>query len=165
VANSFQLYFTFGGYTHLIIGLGLLCGFKLPENFRMPYLATSVRDFWRRWHMSLSFWIRDYVYIPLGGSRKGIARKCLNLLLAMALCGVWHGLEWHYLLWGLFHGFWLCLESLMARFDFRPLERTLSRAYVPVKVLITFSLVSFGWLLFKYPVPVFSDYIKGLLSW
>ena len=82
LANSFQFYFIFAGYSHLIIGLGILVGFKLPENFNNPYLATSIGDFWRRWHMSLSYWIRDYVYIPLGGNRKGIARKCMNLIVA-----------------------------------------------------------------------------------
>lgn len=163
VANSFQFYFTFAGYTHLIIGLGLLAGFKLPENFNNPYVATSIGDFWRRWHMSLSFWIRDYVYIPLGGNRKGIWRKCFNLLLAMGICGLWHGLELHYLLWGLFHGVLLAIESILNHYDWHPLRRLLGRAYVPVKVVIVFGLVTFSWLLFKYQMWDFLDYMRGLI--
>ena len=162
-ANSFQFYFLFAGYTHLIIGLGLLAGFKLPENFNNPYVARSIADFWRRWHMSLSFWIRDYVYIPLAGSRKGVARKCLNLLFAMGICGVWHGLELHYLLWGLFHGVLLSLESIFNHNNWHPLRNRLGPAYAPVKVLIIFSLVTFSWLLFKYEVPDFLAYMKGLV--
>ena len=124
LANSFEFYFTFAGYSHLIIGLGILVGFKLPENFNNPYLATSIGDFWRRWHMSLSYWIRDYLYIPLGGNRKGIARKCMNLIVAMGLAGIWHGLAVNYLLWGLFHGVLLAGESLLAisMSKFRSLE-------------------------------------------
>ena len=164
VANSFQFYFTFAGYTHLIIGLGLLAGFKLPENFNNPYIARSIGDFWRRWHMSLSFWIRDYIYIPLGGNRKGIVRKCLNLLIAMGICGLWHGLELHYLLWGLFHGSLLAVESVMAHRNWHPLRRVLGPSYVPVKVVLVFGLVTFSWLLFKYPVPDLVAYMRGLVS-
>ena len=163
LANSFQFYFMFAGYTHLIIGLGLLAGFKLPENFNNPYIARSIGDFWRRWHMSLSFWIRDYVYIPLGGNRKGIGRKCFNMLLAMGVCGLWHGLELHYLLWGLFHGALLATESVMAHKGWQPLRRRLGASYVPVKVVLTFGLVTFGWLLFKYPMDDFAAYIRSLL--
>lgn len=162
-ANSFQFYFLFAGYTHLIIGLGLLAGFKLPENFNNPYIATSIGDFWRRWHMSLSFWIRDYVYVPLGGSRKGISRKCVNLLLALGICGVWHGLELHYLLWGLFHGVLLSIESILSYNNWHPLRR-LGPAYAPVKVAIIFSLVTFSWLLFKYQMPDFLAYMRGLVQ-
>jgi alginate O-acetyltransferase complex protein AlgI len=163
VANSFQFYFMFAGYTHLIIGLGLLAGFKLPENFNNPYIATSIGDFWRRWHMSLSFWIRDYIYIPLGGNRKGIARKCLNLLFAMGIIGLWHGLELHYLLWGLFHGTLLAIESILNHNNWHPLRNRLGLAYVPVKVAIIFSLVTFSWLLFKYQMPDFVAYMRGLI--
>jgi D-alanyl-lipoteichoic acid acyltransferase DltB (MBOAT superfamily) len=162
VANSFQFYFTFAGYTHLIIGLGLLAGFKLPENFNNPYIAQSIGDFWRRWHMSLSFWIRDYVYIPLGGNRKGITRKCFNLLLAMGVCGLWHGLELHYLLWGLYHGALLAVESVMAHRNWHPLRSLLGPSYVPVKVVLVFGLVTFSWLLFKYPTPDFLAFLGGL---
>jgi alginate O-acetyltransferase complex protein AlgI len=165
VANSFQFYFTFAGYSHLIIGLGLVAGFKLPENFNNPYIATSIGDFWRRWHMSLSFWIRDYLYIPLGGNRRGIARKCTNLLVAMGICGIWHGIEMHYLLWGLFHGALLAIESVMRERDWRPMERRCGRLYRPLKLVIVFSLVTFGWLLFKYPMNEFYAYLRGMSPW
>ena len=163
-ANSFELYFIFAGYSHLVIGLGLLAGFRLPENFNSPYLATSVSDFWRRWHMSLSYWIRDYLYIPLGGNRSGISRKCANLMLAMGICGAWHGLEWHYLAWGLFHGALLSSESLMNHAGFRPLQKALPRSYRPVKIAVTFLLVTFGWLIFRYPTDSFVIYMRGLFS-
>jgi len=165
VANSFQFYFTFAGYSHLVIGLGLLAGFRLPENFNNPYIARSIGDFWRRWHMSLSFWIRDYVYIPLGGNRRGLARKCVHLLVAMGVCGLWHGLELHYLLWGLWHGALLAIESVFKDRGWHPLERLLGAAYAPVKVVLIFGLVTFGWLLFKYPMPDFFAYMGGLIPW
>jgi alginate O-acetyltransferase complex protein AlgI len=163
LANSFQIYFSFAGYSHLIIGLGLLAGFKLPENFNNPYLSQSISEFWRRWHMSLSYWIRDYLYIPLGGNRKGINRKCFNLLFAMGICGIWHGLSWNYLLWGLYHGTLLSVESLMVHFGFSNLKNPSSTSTQWFKVVRTFILTSFGWLLFTYPMPEFLIYIKGLI--
>jgi D-alanyl-lipoteichoic acid acyltransferase DltB (MBOAT superfamily) len=160
LANSFEFYFTFAGYSHLIIGLGILVGFKLPENFNNPYLATSIGDFWRRWHMSLSYWIRDYLYIPLGGNRKGIARKCVNLIVAMGLAGIWHGLALNYLLWGLFHGVLLAAESLMAHFNVKvPFFGKVKSA----QIALTFTLVSFSWLLFKYPLPEFVLYLTRMV--
>ncbi len=165
LANSFEFYFTFAGYSHLIIGLGLLVGFKLPENFNNPYCATSISDFWGRWHISLSYWIRDYVYIPLGGSRRGIARKCLNLVVAMGLCGIWHGLSINFLLWGLFHGTLMALESLVAFWGLRLFPESTLYIPKPIKVLSTFTLVSFSWLLFKYPIPEFVLYMKGMTHW
>jgi alginate O-acetyltransferase complex protein AlgI len=159
-ANSFQFYFTFAGYTHLIIGLGILVGFKLPENFNNPYLATSISDFWRRWHMSLSYWVRDYVYIPLGGNRKGIVRKCGNLMLAMSVVGIWHGLTLNYFLWGLFHGLLLAGESLMEHFH---LKVPLVGEHKAARIGLTFVFVSFSWLLFKYPVPEFLSYLQRMV--
>jgi alginate O-acetyltransferase complex protein AlgI len=152
VASSFELYWVFSGYTHLIVGLGLLVGFRLPDNFNNPYLATSITDFWRRWHMSLSYFIRDYVYIPLGGNRGGLARKCLNMLVAMTLCGLWHGLTLNYLAWGLYHGILLSIESVAAHHGLAPLDRLPSRLAHATRVALTFTLVTIGWLLFKYPV-------------
>ena len=154
LANWFEFYFTFAGYSHLVIGLGILAGFKLPENFDYPYLAVSISDFWRRWHMSLSYWIRDYVYIPLGGNRKGVGWKCLNLITAMVLVGVWHGLALHYFLWGMFHGVLLAAESLFTHFH---LKVPLVGESKSVKVVFTFLTVSFSWLLFKYPLPDLSS--------
>jgi alginate O-acetyltransferase complex protein AlgI len=160
LANSFEFYFTFAGYSHLIIGLGMLVGFKLPENFNNPYMASSISDFWRRWHMSLSYWIRDYVYIPLGGNRKGVSRKCLNLLIAMSLVGVWHGLTLNYFLWGLFHGVLMSAEQVVAYFKFNV---PILAGFKTPKIIFTFVLVSFSWLLFKYPLPQFLLYLQRMV--
>jgi alginate O-acetyltransferase complex protein AlgI len=160
LANSFQFYFTFAGYTHLIIGLGILVGFKLPENFNNPYMASSIGDFWRRWHMSLSYWIRDYVYIPLGGNRKGVVRKCMNLILAMCIVGIWHGLTLNYFFWGLFHGLLLAGESLIAHFN---VKVPIVADYKAAQIALTFTLVSFSWLLFKYPLPEFWLYLRRMV--
>jgi alginate O-acetyltransferase complex protein AlgI len=160
---SLQIYLDFSAYTDMAIGVALLFGLMLPENFRRPYHATNLSDFWRRWHMSLSFWIRDYVYIPLGGNRKGLARKCANLILAMGICGIWHGLELHYFLWGVFHGVLLSIESVCNHRNWHPLRNRLGGAYVPVKTVIIFGLVTFSWLLFKYQMPDFLAYMRGLM--
>jgi len=127
----------------MAIGLGKIMGFSFKENFRAPYSAASVTDFWRRWHVSLSSWLRDYLYIPLGGSRAGTGKQYRNLLLVFVVCGLWHGANWTFLAWGLYHGGWLVLEratgwsALLAR-----LPRALS-------VAITFTLVSLGWVWFR----------------
>jgi alginate O-acetyltransferase complex protein AlgI len=109
-AYALQIYFDFSGYSDMAIGLGLLLGFKFPLNFNSPYKSASITDFWRRWHMTLSHWLKDYLYIPLGGNRHGKARTCLNLMLVMLLGGFWHGANWTFILWGGFHGFWLVAE-------------------------------------------------------
>ena len=164
VANSFELYLTFAGFSHLVLGLGLLVGFRLPDNFNHPYLATSIGDFWRRWHISLSFWIRDYLYIPLGGSRRGLPRKCFNLLVAMGVCGAWHGLEAHYLLWGLYHGALLSIESLLSAAGWHPLTRLAGPLHRPLKIALVFALATFGWILFRYPLYDVVVYLKGMLG-
>ena len=112
LAYLMQIYFDFSGYSDMAIGLGRIFGFQTPENFRDPYTAGSITDFWRRWHISLSLWFRDYVYIPLGGNRKGKGRTALNKFIVFALCGFWHGAAWTFLLWGAWHGFLSALESL-----------------------------------------------------
>ena len=112
VAYSLQLYLDFCGYSWMALGLGRMLGFRLPRNFEHPYAARSMQDFWRRWHISLSSWFRDYVYIPLGGSREGTARTYLNLLAVWVLTGLWHGAAWQYVVFGLLHGVILCLERL-----------------------------------------------------
>ena len=112
VAYALQIYFDFSGYSDMAIGIGRMLGFDFPENFLHPYAATSVRDFWRRWHVSLSTWFRDYLYIPLGGNRRGMVRTCLNGLVVFALCGLWHGAGVMFLLWGLWHGLFLTLERV-----------------------------------------------------
>ncbi len=131
VAYSLQIYFDFSGYSDLAVGLGRLFGFSLPENFRFPYSATSFRDFWRRWHITLSVWLRDHIYIPLGGSRLGAARMHLALLATMTLGGLWHGAHVNFLLWGALHSLFMSLErlipdSLFRRIWFRTLFRGLT---------------------------------------
>ena len=112
VGYLLQIYLDFSGYSDMAIGLGRMFGFRTPENFDHPYIAASVSDFWRRWHISLSLWFRDYVYIPLGGNRKGKARAALNKIIVFALCGLWHGAAWTFVLWGLWHGLLSALETL-----------------------------------------------------
>lgn len=112
LAFTLQLYFDFSGYSDMALGLGELFGLPLPENFNYPYLARSIGEYWRRWHMTLSGWFRDYVYIPLGGSRRGLARTCLNLLVVFTLTGLWHGAAWQYVVFGLYQGLLLCGERL-----------------------------------------------------
>jgi alginate O-acetyltransferase complex protein AlgI len=112
VCYSFQIYFDFSGYSDMAIGLGRMFGFRFPENFRWPYVATSVQGFWRRWHLSLSTWFRDYLYIPLGGNRVSRARQYGNLVTVFFLCGLWHGASWNFVIWGLWHGTFLVIERV-----------------------------------------------------
>ena len=141
LAYTLQIYYDFSGYSDMAIGLGRMFGFSFSENFSYPYTSASVREFWRRWHISLSSWFRDYVYIPLGGSRKGAMRTCLNLVLVFALTGLWHGASLSFLFWGLFHGAFLLLER--TGFD-RVLKRIRPAGY-----LYTFLVAHFGWVFFR----------------
>ena len=141
---TLHLYFDFSGYTDMALGLGKLFGFTLPENFNYPYTATSITDFWRRWHISLSLWFRAYLYIPLGGNRKGLFITCRNLLLVWLLTGVWHGAGWNFVLWGLYFGVILILEKLF-------LLRFLERLPKALRHLYAILLVLFGFLLFSEP--------------
>jgi alginate O-acetyltransferase complex protein AlgI len=141
IAYTLQIYFDFSGYSDMAIGLGRMFGFKLPENFARPYSAASMTDFWRRWHMSLSRWFRDYLYIPLGGNRRGPRRTYVNLIIVFALTGLWHGAAWSFLFWGLYHGALLIIERRN-----RDIPRQ-TRAWVPrARTLI---LVMIGWVLFR----------------
>lgn len=140
VAYSLQIYFDFSGYSDMAIGLGQVFGFETKENFLYPYTADSLTDFWRRWHLSLSTWFRDYLYIPLGGNRKGKLRTALNKIIVFALCGLWHGANWTFLLWGLWHGLFTALESLRC---IRP-RRLPGRVY-------TLLVVCLGFVLFRAP--------------
>ncbi len=138
---TFQIYYDFSGYSDMAIGLGKLFGFDFRENFRYPYLSCSIREFWRRWHISLGAWFREYVYIPLGGSRGGNLRTCRNLGLVFLLTGLWHGAGYNFILWGLYHGFFLIVERIgLGRF----LERHKRAAFV-----YTFLTVHLGWILFR----------------
>jgi alginate O-acetyltransferase complex protein AlgI len=144
-AYTMQLYFDFSGYSDMAVGLGLMLGLSFTENFRAPYLSASVTEFWKRWHISLSSWLRDYLYIPLGGNRRGPARTCVNLALVMVLGGLWHGAALTFILWGAWHGLLLVLERMRGG---RPQAGKLPR---PVSVLITMLLVNAGWVLFRAP--------------
>ena len=144
VAYTLQIYFDFSGYSDMAIGLGRMFGFELPLNFDYPYIASSVRDFWRRWHISLSTWFRDYVFIPLGGSRTSMVRTRLNLLIVFFLCGLWHGAQWTFVVWGLYHGVFLLLERNHA------IGRWLEE-YRRAAHLYTLLVVMCGWVLFRAP--------------
>jgi len=143
----------FSGYSDMAIGFARMMGIRVPENFHWPYLATSIGDFWRRWHVSLSSWIRDYIYIPLGGSRAGAARRALNALVAMSLCGLWHGAAWNFLLWGIYHGCGLiaatALGGLVAPAP--DLAKAWRLAIAAAGWSATILFVHVGWLLFFYP--------------
>lgn len=147
-AYTLQLYFDFSGYSDMAIGLSKIMGVTLPENFRSPYKARSISEFWRRWHISLSNFLRDYLYIPLGGNRSGIFRRYLNLLATMILGGLWHGASWTFLAWGALHGMYLVVNNLWARFteDIPLLQRSW---LAPVYWVITLIAVMVGWVFFR----------------
>ena len=187
-----QIFADFAGYSLIAIGLALMFGYRFPNNFNFPYLSTSITEFWRRWHMSLSGWLRDYLYIPLGGNRKGPGRTYINLFLVMFLGGLWHGAEWKFALWGSLHGLFLALERLFSRSDAqaqgkkalniepeRPIKQNLStRAYpfihplrlcasarVILSWLVTFHLVTLLWLTFLMPdMASIVAFFKGVFS-
>jgi alginate O-acetyltransferase complex protein AlgI len=153
VALAFRILLDFSGYSDMAIGYARMLGIHLPINFNWPYLARNLSDFWSRWHISLSTWIRDYIYIPLGGNRHGILRRIVNVGLAFAICGLWHGPEWHFVLWGLLHGFGLAI-SQNYRKAFGPPGRWIAIVFDRVPLLgwaVTFLFVGFSWLLFFYP--------------
>ena len=141
---TLQIYFDFSGYSDMAIGLGQMFGFQFGENFRYPYIATSITDFWRRWHISLSSWFRDYVYIPLGGNRRKTPRVIFNLLVVWLLTGLWHGAAWNFVLWGVFYGVLLIFEKYV-------LGDRLNRIPTPVRGLVTMLLIMCGWVLFSAP--------------
>jgi alginate O-acetyltransferase complex protein AlgI len=138
---TFQIYYDFSGYSDMAVGLGYLFGLHIPQNFNAPYRALGPRDFWRRWHISLSTWLRDYLYIPLGGNRFGEARTMINLLVTMLLGGLWHGANWTFVVWGAYHGMLLIVE--------RVLDPWLTRVPTAMRRAGTFVLVVFSWVLFR----------------
>ena len=140
-AFTLQIYFDFSGYSDMAIGLGRMIGFEFKENFNYPYISTSVTEFWRRWHMSLGTWFRDYVYIPIGGNRCGRGRQLFNIFVVWALTGIWHGANWTFLLWGLYYAVFLMFEKL---FFLRALEK--SRVFGHIYTII---IVMFGWVIFQ----------------
>lgn len=140
LAFSMQLYFDFNGYSLMAIGLGRMLGFSIPRNFNHPYTAVSVTDFWRRWHITLSSWFREYVYIPLGGNRKGTARTIFNLLIVWSLTGIWHGAGWNFLLWGVYYFILLTMEKILIG-RFLKKHRGIGRIYTAIAVIT-------GWVIF-----------------
>lgn len=157
-AYAFQIYFDFSGYSDMAVGLGLMLGFMFAKNFDSPYRAQSITEFWRRWHLSLSTWLRDYLYIPLGGSRKGEARTYVNLALVMLLGGLWHGAAWNFFLWGAFHGVLLAAERKLGPGWNALLPR-------PLRIAATFLLVNLSWVLFRArDLPAAVDYFRALFG-
>lgn len=142
ISYTLQIYFDFGGYSNMAIGIGLLLGFKFPLNFNYPYISRSITEFWRRWHISLSTWFRDYLYISIGGNRRGNTRTLLNLMVVFLLCGLWHGAEWTFLVWGGYHGLFLIIE----RFG---LKKILNSLPYGLSLIYTLFVVMIGWIIFR----------------
>lgn len=143
ICYSLQIFFDFSGYSDMAIGLGRIFGFHFNKNFNDPYAATSIQDFWRRWHISLSSWFKDYLYIPLGGNRKGKIRTFVNQIIVFVLCGFWHGAQWTFIAWGLYYGLFLCFEKIPAINDFlKKLPKAISHIY-------SLLIIAVGWVLFR----------------
>jgi alginate O-acetyltransferase complex protein AlgI len=162
---SSQIFADFAGYSLIAIGLAQLFGYKLPDNFNFPYLSASVTEFWRRWHISLSSFLRDYLYIPLGGNRKGPWRTYLNLFIVMFLGGLWHGAAWRFALWGVSHGVLLAIEKAWRdRQGFNDGAESGRVAHL-LRMFVTFNVVSFLWLTFLMPdVGQVATYVRTLLT-
>ncbi len=156
-AYGFQIYFDFSGYSDMAIGLGLMLGFVFAKNFDTPYKSQSITEFWRRWHISLSSWLRDYLYIPLGGNRRGKVRTYINLFTVMLLGGLWHGAAWNYVIWGSIHGVVLAIERALGKQSpYRGLPR-------PFRVMLTFFIVSLAWVFFRAnDLPAAWTYLKTM---
>jgi alginate O-acetyltransferase complex protein AlgI len=157
-AYTLQIYFDFSGYSDMAIGLGRLFGFNIPENFNLPYIAHSIKEFWRRWHISLSTWFRDYVYIPLGGNKKGPVRMYVNLMTVFLLTGFWHGASWSFIFWGFFHGVFLLIERL-------GFDKVLDKLPKVVGWFYTMLIVMIGWVFFR--IEAFGDaleYVQRMFS-
>jgi D-alanyl-lipoteichoic acid acyltransferase DltB (MBOAT superfamily) len=150
VMFAFQIYCDFSGYTDIARGIAKLFGFDLMLNFRLPYFSKNPSDFWRRWHISLSTWIRDYIYIPLGGNRGPRKRVLVNLMIAMSLAGLWHGAAWNFVIWGIYHGLLLAVYSVINRSNFFSNSNTFNgRLGWILQVGLTFTLITFGWMIFR----------------
>lgn len=158
IAYAFQIYFDFGGYSDMAIGLGKMFGFEFLPNFNYPYIAKSITDFWRRWHISLSTWFREYVYIPLGGNRCTPSRHILNLLIVWMLTGLWHGAQWNFMFWGLYYGVILILEKYLWGSKIEKLPSAVQHIY-------SFVLVLFGWVFFFSPTLGYAgQYLKVMFG-
>ncbi len=158
LAYTLQIFFDFSGYSDMAIGLGKIFGFDFCENFNYPYISTSITEFWRRWHMSLSSWFRDYVYIPLGGNRVGPYRQIFNMFVVWALTGLWHGAAWTFIVWGLYYFVLLFMEKYI-------LKNVLTKIPVFIRYVVTFLLINIGWVLFRSNnLTAAVTYIKTLFS-
>ena len=158
VSYAFQIYFDFSGYSDMAIGIGNMCGFTFLENFNYPYISKSITDFWRRWHISLSSWFKDYVYIPLGGSRVNILKNIRNILIVWILTGFWHGASWNFIFWGLYYGILLLLEKFV-------LKKYIDKLPDFVKHTYTIILVFIGWMIFAFDDSKYLfGFIKALTS-
>ena len=159
VAYAFQIYFDFSGYSDMAIGLGLMLGFVFAKNFDSPYRSKSITEFWRRWHLSLSTWLRDYSYIPLGGNRKGSVRTYINLALVMLLGGLWHGASWNFLIWGGIHGGYLAFERAQGK------ESIYHKLPALLQIIITFFIVLITWVFFRADtLPDAAQYLKCMFG-
>ena len=157
-AYTFQIYFDFSGYSDMAIGLGRMFGFKFPENFRYPYESVSITDFWRRWHITLSTWFKEYLYIPLGGNRRGLARQALNLLIVWTLTGFWHGAGWNFVMWGLYYFAILFIEKLFLLKALDKLPKLFRHAYALLLIVI-------GWVIFASDdVSVMLPYLGSMFG-
>ena len=155
---TLQIYFDFSGYSDMAIGLGGMFGFKFKENFNYPYVAKSIRDFWRRWHISLSTWFRDYLYIPLGGDRCTLLRLYVNLWLVFFLCGLWHGASWNFIVWGAIHGCFIVLERI-------GFSKILDQLWAPVQIFYTMAVVIVGWVFFRSDTIAYAlDYLEVMFN-
>lgn len=141
ISYSFQIYFDFAGYSLMAIGLGRIIGFTFPINFYVPYISKSITEFWHRWHISLSSWFKDYLYIPLGGNRRGALITYVNLFLVFLICGLWHGAAWNFVIWGCFHGGFLIAERFLGKFNFR-IPKVISHSYTLIVIIIS-------WVIFR----------------
>ena len=159
IAFAFQIYFDFSGYSDMAIGLGKMLGFEFLENFNYPYISRSITEFWRRWHISLSTWFRDYVYIPLGGSRHGRGKQIRNLMIVWLLTGFWHGASWNFMLWGIYFGVILILEKFVIKPILERLPKVLQHGYALVLILL-------GWVLFAFTdLDAGLTYLKTMFGW
>ena len=155
---TLQIYYDFSGYSDMAIGLGRMFGFQFLENFNYPYISRSIREYWRRWHISLSSWLRDYVYIPLGGNRLGSVRTHLNLLLVFFLCGLWHGASWNYVIWGLYHGVFILIERSRIGYYQRML-------WSPLQTLLSFVILLIGFVIFRCEtIPAATNYFTVMIG-
>ncbi len=166
LSYTLQLYFDFSGYADMAIGIALMFGIKLPLNFNSPYKALSIIEFWRRWHMTLSRFLRDYLYIPLGGNRKGKFRRYVNLLITMLLGGIWHGAGWTFLVWGALHGIYLCINHTWQKIaPCLPISKIPQYVMKPIYGFITFMAIVLGWVIFRADsLPTAGVFFDGMLG-